>query len=357
MLEELSSTRTAAPQPAAMAPPRVRVLFAISDEERKTFFPSACLEELPGIAAYGYDARAGGGSGWDTALREVRPEILVSCWSTPRLPDDLAASPEPLKFVCHVAGTIKHLVPRRFLERGGVAVNWGGTIAPMVAEHALLLALAALRNLAGWPGVAAELKRNPAQSPVKLSGTRTLTGKRVGIHGCGGVARGLVEFLKPFGVEIRCHSRHAPPAVIAGIGAAPEPSLEELFARSDVLFECEALTAQSCGSVSAAILARLPDGAVFVNVARGRIVDEAALLAEAVSGRIRVALDVYAHEPRFLASPFHGVPGVILSPHIGGPTLDRFPSCGELALENLGRYLRGEPLREEVTLEIYDRST
>jgi phosphoglycerate dehydrogenase-like enzyme len=101
----------------------------------------------------------------------------------------------------------------------------------------------------------------------------------------------------------------------------------------------------------------LPDGAVFVNVGRGRVVSEEALVAEAASGRLRVAVDVCEAEPHYVDSPIMNTPQILLSPHIAGPTVDLFPHIGQRAVLNLQRYLRGESPEGLIDLNDYDRST
>ncbi len=124
-----------------------------------------------------------------------------------------------------------------------------------------------------------------------------------------------------------------------------------------MLIECESLTPHSRGSVTADVLACLPYDAVFVNVGRGMVADETALVRLAAEKRLRVGLDVFHQEPLPPDSPLAKIPGLLLSPHIAGPTWDAFPRCGDHALGNLRRYLNREPLTDEITVEIYDRAT
>lgn len=105
------------------------------------------------------------------------------------------------------------------------------------------------------------------------------------------------------------------------------------------------------------VLDALADGAVFVNVGRGAVVDEAALLAAVGSGRLRVGVDVLTQEPLPDDSPWWHTPGAVISPHIAGPTQEDYTRLGRVALDNISRFLVGEPLLNEVTLEDYDRST
>jgi phosphoglycerate dehydrogenase-like enzyme len=247
------------------------------------------------------------------------------------------------------------LVPRPFIERGGVVTNWGELPSGAVAEQALLLALAALRNLSNWSAVIQ--RGEEAGSHIEQLNTRTLFGRAVGLHGFGRVARALVPLLRPFGVTLHAYSVGVPDAMIRAAGVTPCASMEQLCARSDVLFACEALTPLTTGSITARALAALPDGAVFVNVGRGGLVDEPALLRETTAGRIRAALDVVVSEPLVPDSAFLRVHDAVLSPHIAGPTFDQYPRIGEHALHNLRRYLAGDQPESIVTLEEYDRAT
>jgi phosphoglycerate dehydrogenase-like enzyme len=333
------------------------VLVTLSDRERKLFFPDG-FPELPGISVRYLADRELVPSIWsEKEFSHWRPEILVTGWITPPLPLTwVECSDFPVRYISHVTGSVRGLVPRKFLENGGVLTNWGDIIAPYVAEHALLLALATLRNIPAWRTA---IKQSEAcgVSAVDLVGTRTLYGRRVGLHGFGRIARALVKYLHLFQTEIYAFSEGVPSHVLESSGVIPCDSLRSLFAKSEVLFECEALTGKSERSVNREVLKALPDHAVFVNIGRGLVVDEAALLSEARSGRIRVALDVVAKEPMRTDSDLYQLGTAILSPHIGGPTLDRYPECGARALKNISTYLRGGALEGIVSLEEYDRST
>lgn len=343
---------SARPAAATAGRPSPVMLYAFSDLEYGLFF-------RPGDAA---PAQAGchryrpGQEDWRALLERLRPEVIVSGWTTPPLPTGwLEREDCPLRYVCHLTGSVRRLVPRVFLERGGLVTNWGGVAASGVAEHALLLALMALRNQRGWAGIIQ--KADEKSPPTYDLQTRTLYGQRVGIHGYGRVARELIKLLQPFDVAICIYTAGLPPEVIERDGHHACASLEELFSQSHILFECEALTPDNAGSVSAEVLTRLPNGAVFVNVGRGQLVDEEALLRESESGRIRVALDVVQDEPINAHLGFLRHEDAIVSPHIAGPTADRYRSCAESAFQNLTRYLSGQRLENLITLEAYDRAT
>ena len=140
-------------------------------------------------------------------------------------------------------------------------------------------------------------------------------------------------------------------------GVIPCDSLAELFSESDIVIDCEALTPASTRSVTEKILRLLPERGVYVNVARGAIADEAAIARLTAEGRIRAALDVFSTEPLPDDSELLQIENLLLSPHIAGPTGDWLHYCGDFALNNLERYLKGQPLSGVVTLEAYDRTT
>ncbi len=329
------------------------ILLALSTQERELFLPRLGKSPFADATLSLVDCTKLSQGDWEELLGKMRPAILISAWSTLPLPEHGISF---LRYICNVTGSVRKVVPRSFIASGGVVTNWGHQAAPQVAEHALLLALSALRNQGCWREY---LNKPPRQrgSAISVLQTHTLCGKKVGIHGFGKIARQLIQYLQPFGVEISAYSDGVPPGLVGANGVFPCASLAELFRRSEILFECEALTAQSRNSVTASILSELPDGAVFVNVGRGGTIDECALIQEASSGRLRIALDVAATEPVGPGNPLLDLHGAVLSPHIGGPTLDRLPACGDFALQNITAFLNGHLLESVVTLDIYDRST
>lgn len=335
-----------------------KVLFALSPETKASFFPAFDRLSLEGTELAWLDISGLSSKEWEQHLREIQPEVLVSGWFTPGLPATVAESAEWLHYVCHVAGSVRFFLPRRLIERGVLVTNWGAVASYSVAEHAILLALGALRGTSRWRSCMENSVTGSQHAAVAL-GTRSLRGRRVGLHGFGGIAREIVALLQPFGVTISAWSAGVSKEYLQQHGVHGCADLEDLFSSSDVLIECEALTPQTEGIVTERLLRRLPEQAVFVNVGRGPVADELALGRLAVEGRIRVALDVYRDEPLPLDSPLLANPETLLSPHIGGPTRDILPACGDLAIRNLRYYLAGEldKLEGLITPQIYDRST
>jgi phosphoglycerate dehydrogenase-like enzyme len=223
-----------------------------------------------------------------------------------------------------------------------VLTNGSGAQATAIAEYVVTALLAFTKRLR-------ELDRLQSQAQWSI-GFRVaeLRGMTVGIVGLGNAGRAIARLLRPFGVRILGVRRH--PAPVPEVDALYGLSdLKEFLGQLDALVIAAPLTDETHGLIGRDELARLPAGANLVNVARGPIVDEDALIAALRSGHLGgAALDVFADEPLLATSPFWSLPNVIVSPHC----CDHTPQTDErglaLFLDNLSRYLREEPLRNVV---------
>jgi glyoxylate reductase len=159
-----------------------------------------------------------------------------------------------------------------------------------------------------------------------------LTGSTLGIVGLGRIGSAVAR--RADGFELRVLS------VRSRDGAA---ALDELLAESDVVTIHAPLTPETHGLIDGRRLALLRDGGVFVNTARGEIVDEDALVAELVSGRIRAGLDVFAHEPH-VPEALLALPNVVLTPHLGSGTRQTREAMTRIAVDNVLALERGQEL-------------
>lgn len=334
-----------------MTAPRTLLAF-LSPAEVTHFFPEPLRQELAELVPdFRLENPLGRSPGELAALlEETNPDILVACWKTPALP---ARLPPRLRYVCYVAGSVKNLVTRPHIEAGLLVTNWGGSISRVVAECALLHALACLRRAADWT-LGMHLDGAWKQSFPNVA---SLFERRVGIHGFGPVAREFVRLIRPFNCEVSVFAPDVDAAYEREFGLKRAPSLEALFARSDVFIELAPLIPATRGIVTEALLRLLPPGAVFVNVGRGAVVDEAGLVRVAREGRVEFGLDVFAAEPLAADHPLRSFRNVFLTPHFGGPTVDRYPDASAFALRNLRAFAQGLPLEAVITPEVYDRST
>ena len=124
--------------------------------------------------------------------------------------------------------------------------------------------------------------------------------------------------------------------------------LPELLPDADVVIVIAPHTPETEGLIAAEQLALLPDGALLVNVARGPLVDTDALVAETGSGRLRAALDVTEPEPLPPDHPLWRIPGVLISPHVGGASSAFFPRADRLVAAQLRRFAAGEELENMI---------
>lgn len=332
---------------------KLRTLFiALTPQEIAEFLPGPLLAA---VRAQATDVRVVDPAGmrptdFHRVLAEADPDVLLAAWKTPAVP---AVLPPRLRYVCYLPGSVKKLVSRADLEKGLLVTNWGGSVSRVVAECALMLILASLRRAGHWiPAM-----QRPGAWKNGRTDAASLFGRRVGVHGFGLVARELTRLLQPFGVEVAVCAPETDPALYAAHRARRVASLDELFAGSDIIVELAPLIPETVGVVTERLLRLIPEGGVFVNVGRGAVVDEAALLRVAREGRIQVALDVYETEPLAADSGLRGLPNVILLPHLGGPTADRCRDAGAFGLRNLQAYAERRPLESVVTPEIFDLST
>ncbi|MDQ3700385.1 MAG: hydroxyacid dehydrogenase, partial [Chloroflexota bacterium] len=176
-----------------------------------------------------------------------------------------------------------------------------------------------------------------------------LYGKRVGIVAASMTGRAYMRLLLPFGCDVLVYDPYLSDARAAELGVRKAADLGDLMATCDIVSNHAPTTPETNGLISAAMLARLRDGALFVNTARAGAIDYQALTAELQAGRIRAALDVFPKEPLDDASPLRYLPNVSLSPHVAGATVESRRRLGSTMIDEIVRFFAGQPLRYGVT--------
>jgi phosphoglycerate dehydrogenase-like enzyme len=184
---------------------------------------------------------------------------------------------------------------------------------------------------------------------------RELAGATVGILGYGGIGREIGGRLAPLGARILGLRRTPPSEERDGLGTIllhGEEGLSRLLAESEALVVAAPETPHTRGILTRERIAALRPDAVLVNVSRGGLVDEDALVEALRAGRIRgAALDVFRTEPLPEGHPLWSLPNVLVTPHVSAVSRGFWRRHNDLLLENLERFLRGEPLRNEVDVE------
>ncbi|MFI5685001.1 2-hydroxyacid dehydrogenase [Streptomyces sp. NPDC051636] len=260
-------------------------------------------------------------------------------------PSDLCVRPLPYMTSVQVLQTlsagIDHVQPGLGRLRPGVRLcNARGVHEASTAELTLTLVLASLR---GIPDFVRAQDRGEW-----LGGFRpALADKSVLIVGYGSIGAAIEDRLAPF--ELARVARVARSRRTTARGPVhPLTELPSLLPEADVVVLSTPLTEATRGLVNADFLARMKDGALLVNVARGPVVDTKALLAELETGRLTAALDVTDPEPLPPAHPLWRAPGVLISPHAGGPTSAFLPRAERLLADQLHRFVNREPLRNVI---------
>ncbi len=278
-------------------------------------------------------------------LYEGRDAVLTT-WNTPLIDRQVVERMDRVRVISHAGGEVRPFIdPVLFELRPEITLcNASNVMARPVAEHTLCVALASLRDLSFFR----EWVKQPGNWWDKPDGRNTsLLYKKVGVVGLGQIAREFIRLVRPFEVELWVHSRHLSLEDAAREGWR-KSSLEEIFENCDVITLSAANTPENRHLVGRDLLRRIKPGAVFVNNARGAIVDEQALIEELATGRFKAALDVTDPEPPVDDSPFRFMDNVLLTPHIGGPTPDQRIWMMEEAVDNLKNFFAGQPVRGQV---------
>jgi glyoxylate reductase len=265
-------------------------------------------------------------------LREPRDDVEGLVVANEPVPLDLLPR---LRIVANFGVGYDRIDLAACAARGVVVTNTPGVLDDAAADLAFALILATRRRIVegdrlvrsgGWAG---------SWSEGRLA--EEVTGSTLGILGLGRIGSAVARRARGFDLRVLYTQRHP---VETELGEFR--NLETLIEESDILSIHTPLTAETHGLVDARRLALLRHGACLVNTARGEIVDEEALVAELVSGRIRAGLDVFVHEPE-VPRELLDLPNVVLTPHLGSATRQTREAMTRLVVDNLLAVERGEP--------------
>ncbi|MGW7364613.1 2-hydroxyacid dehydrogenase [Streptomyces sp. NPDC054841] len=251
------------------------------------------------------------------------------------------AAMKNVRVVQTLSAGIDHVEPGLGSLHAGVRLcNAQGVHEASTAELTLTLILASLRGIPRFV-------EGQRQEEWRSGFYPALADKSVLIVGYGSIGAAIEDRLVPFEcARVARVARSARTTERGEVHALTE--LPALLAESDVVILSTPLTPATNHLANAGFLARMKDGALLVNVARGPVVDTKALLTEVESGRITAALDVTDPEPLPVGHPLWHAPGVLISPHVGGSTSAFMPRAKRLLAGQLTRYAAGEPLRNVV---------
>jgi glyoxylate reductase len=266
-------------------------------------------------------------------LESARPDVKALLVANEPVPLELL--PE-LELVANFGVGYDRLGSDELRRRGVAVTNTPGVLSAATADLTLGLILAVRRRVV--EGDARVRRGEWGGSWADGFLAEELTGSTLGIVGLGRIGQAVARRAKGFEVRVLYTQRTR---VETDLGEFRE--LDELLAESDVVTIHAPLTSETHGLLDARRLALLRDGSCLVNTARGEIVDEPALSAELVSGRLRAALDVFSHEPH-VPEELLGLQNVVLTPHLGSATRQTREAMTRLVVDNVLAFERGEPL-------------
>jgi len=272
--------------------------------------------------------------------------VGIGSWSTPGPTPDLLERCPDLKLWVHAAGSVRHFVSNVPEERDLVIASCAPAIAGCVAEMAVGEIIVGLKRLLEN---AAANRRGRAQ---RSESSRTVFSSTVGVVGASQVGRRVIELLKPFGCPILLYDPFVSQDEADAIGVELTRDLRHLCARSHAVTLHTPLLDSTRGMIGEAELKAMRDDAVLVNTARGRCIDEAALVEELRKGRLLAFLDVTSPEPAADDSPLRSLPNVVLTAHIAG---GRDPAIGRQAVDDVAAFLSGGTPAMVVTKDMLDR--
>jgi lactate dehydrogenase-like 2-hydroxyacid dehydrogenase len=270
---------------------------------------------------------------------------LMPCHTEHLTAEVIARLPASVRAICNYSVGVDHVDLAAAKARGLIVTNTPDVLSDATAEIAILLMLGAARRASEGE----RLVRSAAWkdwSPGFMVG-RQVTGKRLGLVGMGRVGQVVAQRARGFEMEIHYHNRRRLDSA-AEAGAIYHETLDSLLGVSDVLsLNCPS-TPETKGLLNAETIARLPDGAIVINTARGALVDDKDLIAALASGKVAAAgLDVYNNEPD-IHPGYRETANAFLLPHIGSATLETRDAMGFRALDNLDAIFAGREPRDRV---------
>lgn len=329
----------------------MRVLFYMPHEVLQRCFDRRDLDRLSGRHVLDVpsdtvgvgDVEAFGAERWESC------EVLVTGWDTPPVTDAALNRASQLKLWVHAAGSVKHLLPAMFWDRGIVLASCRDALAVGVAETALGMTLAGVKRFfpASRLTAAGGWKQDIWGSVL---GVREMFDLRIGVVGASAVGRHYIRLLKNFEVDIAVYDPYLTPDEAARLGVACV-SLDDLLATSDVVSIHAPALPETRHMIGVAQLARMKDDSLLVNTARGILVDESALIAELRTGRITAFLDVTETEPPASDSPLRSLPNCIITPHIAGAVANGCMRIGRSAVDQLLSFVCDGSLVGRITNE------
>lgn len=325
----------------------MKILVSMPEGEiRRSFFPPEVCARLEALGQVVWNTEHVNYTSSQMAQALAGADVVFTGWGTPALTEEVLKNAGTLRVMAHTGGSVAgYATPE--LYAAGVRVLSGNEIyASSVAEGTIAYMLTALRRL---PFFMDMVKTQGWHSGMWYN--EGLLGQTVGIVEFGAVARHLVRLLKPFGVRIKVCAGHLTPEEAAALGVE-KAGLAELFETCHIVTLHGASGPDTYHMIDGALFEKMQQGAVFVNTARGSLVDETSLVRVLAKRRdLQAILDVFETEPLPAESPLRTLPNVYIVPHMAGPTIDRRPLVTMGLIEDIRALEAGGAPQLEITAQ------
>lgn len=275
-------------------------------------------------------------------------EACITGWGSIPLDDELLSEARKLKILFHTAGTVRNLRYDKAARRKLRMTSNAATNAIQVAEFILGIILSGLKGVYQYQE--RFHRRGKAAWNRDVSISPGYYGTIIGIIGLGHIGNKLLKLLEDFEFKVLVYSNHLSISEANRLNVK-KVSLDDVMSQSNAVVLCAPDLPQNRHMINAQRLALMKDNALFINVARGALVDEAALVNELRRGRITAFLDVTDPEPPEEEHPFYALPNCILTPHVAGSFGNECYRLGKATLDEVKRYFKGEPLENELSLD------
>ncbi|NEC84570.1 hydroxyacid dehydrogenase [Streptomyces sp. SID12501] len=313
---------------------------AVLDPASLTALAAVCdLAPLPVLDDFGTD-RAG------EILADV--DLLVTGWGCPVLDADVLAAAPRLRAVVHTAGSVRPHVTDACWERGIEVSSAAAANALPVAEYTLAMILLTGKQVLerAHAYAATHTRDNWLRTSHEIGNYR----RTVGIVSASLIGRRVIELLRPHDFDILLHDPFVTDADVSELGVE-RVELDALFARSDTVSLHTPLLTATRGLVSRSLLDAMRPGAVFINTARGGVVDQDALTDAVRERRIRAVLDVTDPEVLPPDHPLWNCPDALLTPHLAGSQGNEWRRLADLAVAETENWASGAGFRHPVRRE------
>lgn len=316
----------------------------------KRYFPDDLLARLSTLGEFRYNETGRRLTREETMTYLSDVDIVLTHWGSVQYDAEMLAHAPNLKIIAHCAGTVAHISSEAAYAKGIVTLSANPVMARYVAEWVLGAMIAGMRRFPFYDG-----RMRQGEWRSSLDGADSLFDTEIGLVGLGTVGRELLTLLSPFGCTVRVFDPYLPADALESWPFAHKASFEDVM-RAPIVSVHASQTPETYHMLNARALSLMPDGGVFINSARGSLVDTEALISELQRGRLFAALDVFEEEncpqdARLLACRQN----TLLQSHTAA--LPANAQMTRAIVEDLERYSREESMRMCVGLEQYRRMT